>query len=58
MVCGKLKFLSGWNFSDSGDFSKRVFFDILFKQCSHKTIEKKPTIVFGKKEVVTLQLIF
>jgi len=39
------------------DISKRVFFDILFKQCSHKTIEKKPPIVFGKKEVVTLQLI-
>jgi hypothetical protein len=39
------------------DISKRVFFDILFKQCSEQTIEKKPTIVFGKKEVVTLQLI-
>jgi hypothetical protein len=35
------------------DISKRVFFDILFKQCSAQTIEKKPTIVFGKKEVVT-----
>jgi hypothetical protein len=44
-------------FKRLGDFSKRVFFDILFKQCFHKTIEKKPTIVFGKKEVVTLQLI-
>jgi hypothetical protein len=39
------------------DISKRVFFDILFKQYSHKTLEKKPTIVFGKKKVVTLQLI-
>jgi hypothetical protein len=47
-----------YNSSASGvDISKRVFFDILFKQCSDKTIEKKPTIVFGKKEVVTLQLI-
>ena len=50
-------FLSGWNLSGSGNFSQRVFFYILFKQCSHKTIEKKPMSVFGKKEVVTLQLI-
>jgi hypothetical protein len=40
------------------DISKREFFDILFMQCSDQTLEKKPTIVFGKKEVVTLQLIF
>ena len=43
--------------SNGVDISKRVFFDVLFKQCSHKTIEKKLTIVFDKKDVVTLQLI-